>query len=376
MSRCCSAEMLAALAVRPDGVYLDATFGVGGYSRAILAAGAGRVLGIDRDPAAVARGRALAAAAGPASPCSRAASATAATLLGGHGVSAARRRVLDLGVSSPQLDDAGARLLVHAPTARSTCACRAEGRRAAELVNGADEATLADILYRYGEERASRRIARAIVERRQRAPIAEHAPSSPRWSPACSAGSSGRIDPATRSFQALRIHVNDELGELERALAAMPTRCWRPAGASWSSPSTRSRTGWSSASLAARSDRQAAAVAPSARPRARRPQRAVPARCPGARPARPGRDRSQSARPLGAAARRPASARRSTGPRGHAMTVKLGLASLSIAVLAACGLFAMKDQVRRLEGELRGLQVALGPRRRSRSTASRPNGRC
>lgn len=213
-------EMLAALAVRPDGVYLDATFGVGGYSRAILAAGAGRVLAIDRDPAAVARGLAL-ARTWPNFTMLDGCFGDAAALLGDHGVTRLDGAVLDLGVCSTQLEDA-TRGFSFTRDGPLDMRMSAQGLSAADVVNGADEATLADILYRYGEERASRRIARAIVERRQSATIRSTAELA-----SLIAGALGRqrdrIDPATRSFQALRIHVNDELGELERALAAMPS---------------------------------------------------------------------------------------------------------------------------------------------------------
>jgi 16S rRNA (cytosine1402-N4)-methyltransferase len=213
-------EMLAALAVRRDGVYLDATFGAGGYSRAILAAGAGRVLAIDRDPAAVARGRALACA------CARFGMIEGrfgdlAALLDAQGVTRLDGAVFDLGVSSMQLDDA-ARGFSFTRDGPLDMRMAAGGVSAADVVNGADEATLADILYRYGEERASRRIARAIVAHRRSAPIRTTAELA-----ALVAGVLGRrrdrIDPATRTFQALRIHVNDELAELERALDALPS---------------------------------------------------------------------------------------------------------------------------------------------------------
>ena len=213
-------EMLAALAVRGDGVFLDATFGVGGYSQAILAAGAGRVLAIDRDPAAVARGRAFERSR-PNFTIIEGCFGDVAELLAGHGVDRLDGAVFDLGVSSPQLDDA-ARGFSFAREGPLDMRMSSQGVSAADVVNGADEATLADILYRYGEERASRRIARAIVERRRSAPIRTTAELA-----SLIAGVLGRqrdrIDPATRSFQALRIHVNDELGELERALAAMPS---------------------------------------------------------------------------------------------------------------------------------------------------------
>jgi 16S rRNA (cytosine1402-N4)-methyltransferase len=214
------AEMLAALAVREDGVYLDATFGVGGYSRAILAAGAGRLVAIDRDPAAVARGRAL-ARSWPNFTMVEGCFGDAQALLGAQGITRLDGAVFDLGVCSTQLEDA-ARGFSFTREGPLDMRMSARGVSAADVVNGADEATLADILYRYGEERASRRIARAIVERRQNAPIRSTAELA-----ALIAGVLGRrgdrIDPATRSFQALRIHVNDELGELERALAAMPS---------------------------------------------------------------------------------------------------------------------------------------------------------
>jgi len=213
-------EMLAALAVRADGVYLDATFGAGGYSQAILAAGAGRVLAIDRDPDAVARGRAL-ARSWPNFTIIEGCFGDAAELLAGHGADRLDGAVLDLGVSSPQLDDA-ARGFSFAREGPLDMRMSSRGVSAADVVNGADEATLADILYRYGEERASRRIARAIVDRRGSAPIRTTAELASLIAGVLGRGRD-RIDPATRSFQALRIHVNDELGELERALAAMPS---------------------------------------------------------------------------------------------------------------------------------------------------------
>jgi 16S rRNA (cytosine1402-N4)-methyltransferase len=210
-------EMLAALQIRPGGVYLDATFGGGGYSRAILQAGAGRLVAIDRDPAAVARGRELGAE------CSRFTILEGrfggmAELLAAEGVRRLDGVVFDLGVSSLQLDEAG-RGFSFAVDGPLDMRMSSAGLRAAEVVNSADADTLADILRRYGEEPAARRIARTIVERRQRGPIIRT-----RELAELAAGvvgrKAGRIDPATRTFQALRIHVNDELEELERALQA------------------------------------------------------------------------------------------------------------------------------------------------------------
>jgi 16S rRNA (cytosine1402-N4)-methyltransferase len=209
--------MLAALAVRPGRVYLDATFGSGGYSRAILAAGAGRLYGLDRDPAAVARGRRLATDRQEFAMLEGRFGDMAAHLAAA-GVQRLDGIVLDLGLSSEQLDDP-ARGFSFAADGPLDMRMSRQGLSAAELVNAADEATLAAILDRYGEERAARRIARAIVERRGRAPL-----TRTRELAAVVAGAigrhGGRIDPATRTFQALRIHLNDELDELERALAA------------------------------------------------------------------------------------------------------------------------------------------------------------
>ena len=214
-------EMLAALAVRPGGVYLDATFGAGGYTRAILAAGAGRVLALDRDPAAVARGRRLAARE-PRLTMLAGRFGDMAELLGDAGVARLDGIVLDLGLSSDQLEDPE-RGFSFAADGPLDMRMSGQGISAAELVNQADETTLADILYRYGEERAARRIARAVVGRRQRAPLERTRELAQLVAGAIGrtgARPAGRIDPATRTFQALRIQVNDELGELERALIA------------------------------------------------------------------------------------------------------------------------------------------------------------
>jgi 16S rRNA (cytosine1402-N4)-methyltransferase len=214
------AEMREALAVRQDGVYLDGTFGGGGYSRTILAAGAGRVIGLDRDPAAVARGRLLereqrrfTMRAGRFGDM--------AEILADHGIPSLAGIVLDLGLSSDQLADP-ARGFAFGADGPLDMRMSAEGQSAAELLEQADEAELADIIFRYGEERASRRIARAIVARRRAAPVRRTGELA-----ALVAGVVGRhgerIDPATRTFQALRIHLNDEQGELERALATAET---------------------------------------------------------------------------------------------------------------------------------------------------------
>lgn len=220
------AEMLDALAVRRDGIYVDGTFGGGGYSRAILAAGAGRLFAVDRDPAAVERGRQLAVSE-PKFTMLEGRFGEMVALLAKEGVDRLDGIVLDLGMSSPQLDDP-ARGFSFAADGPLDMRMAAHGMSAADVVNSADEASLADILYHYGEERAARRIARAIVRQRAQAPLLRTGELAD-----VIAGVVGRhggkTDPATRSFQALRIYVNDELGELERALAAAE-RLLRPGG--------------------------------------------------------------------------------------------------------------------------------------------------
>jgi 16S rRNA (cytosine1402-N4)-methyltransferase len=210
------AEMLAALEVRADGDYLDGTFGAGGYSRAILEAGARRLVALDRDPAAVARGRALERDQ-PNFTMIEGRVGAMAEHMATIRVDQLDGFVLDIGVSSSQLDDP-ARGFSFAADGPLDMRMGAAGESAADLVNSADEQTLATIIYRYGEERASRRIASAIVEQRGRQPITRTGELAALVQRVI--GRQGKIDPATRTFQALRIYVNDELGELERALEA------------------------------------------------------------------------------------------------------------------------------------------------------------
>jgi 16S rRNA (cytosine1402-N4)-methyltransferase len=218
-------EVLESLAVSSDGDYLDGTFGGGGYSRAILGIPPRRLIGLDRDPLAVERGRRLAE------------DHPEFTMLAGRFGQMAEHLaeididqldgiVLDIGVSSQQIDDP-ARGFSFAADGPLDMRMETEGESAADVVNGADEQTLASIIYRYGEERASRRIAKAIVEHRGQAPITRTGELARIIESVL--GRSGKIDPATRTFQALRIYVNDELGELERALSAAETLL-RPGG--------------------------------------------------------------------------------------------------------------------------------------------------
>jgi 16S rRNA (cytosine1402-N4)-methyltransferase len=212
------AEMLAALAPRDGGCYCDGTFGGGGWTEAILAAAGCTLWAIDRDPDAIARGSALLARWPGRLHLLTGRIGNLAELLEAEGVRALDGVVFDLGVSSFQLDDAGRGFSFRLAGPLDMRMERA-GLSAAELVNHLSEAELADLLFRFGEERASRRIARAIIAARKEAPITTTTRLAEVIRSVLPAGRPG-LDPATRSFQALRIAVNDELGELARALAA------------------------------------------------------------------------------------------------------------------------------------------------------------
>jgi 16S rRNA (cytosine1402-N4)-methyltransferase len=203
------------LNVRHDGRYIDATFGAGGYTRLILARG-GRVLGLDRDRTAIALGADLVDAANGRLKLVECRFSEIEEAAAGFGP--VDGIVFDLGVSSMQLDRAerGFSFRNDGPL---DMRMSAEGPSAADVVARASEKSLADIVFRLGEERQSRAIARAIVRRRAAMPItttkalADIVASVVRSKP-------GDIHPATRTFQALRMFVNDELGELVAALAA------------------------------------------------------------------------------------------------------------------------------------------------------------
>ena len=210
------AEMLAMLAPRDGGIYLDGTFGGGGYAQAILGAAGCTLWAIDRDPDAIARGADLAARFPGRLHMVGGNFADLLALLAAHGVTALDGVVLDLGVSSFQIDDP-ARGFSFRSTGPLDMRMDRAGPTAADLVNTVPERELADILFRFGEERASRRIARAIVAARAVAPIETTARLAEIIRAVLPPDRSG-IDPATRSFQALRIRVNDELAAIEQAL--------------------------------------------------------------------------------------------------------------------------------------------------------------
>ncbi|MDE2334769.1 MAG: 16S rRNA (cytosine(1402)-N(4))-methyltransferase RsmH [Rhodospirillales bacterium] len=208
-------EVLEVLAPRANGLYLDATFGGGGYAAAILERGC-TLIALDRDPAAIARGAALAARYPGRLTLIEGRFGAMLDLLRARSIAALDGVVMDLGVSSYQLDDP-ARGFSFRADGPLDMRMGSEGPTAAALVNSLPEHELADLLHQLGEERAARRIARAIVAARAVAPIETTQALASIVRRAVPRSADG-IDPATRSFQALRIRVNDELGEITHAL--------------------------------------------------------------------------------------------------------------------------------------------------------------
>jgi 16S rRNA (cytosine1402-N4)-methyltransferase len=211
------AEVLATLAPIDGGVYLDGTFGGGGYATAILERANCTLWAIDRDPEAIERGAGLVARFPGRLHLLHGQFGDMVALLDQAGVSQLDGVVLDLGVSSFQLDDAerGFSFRHDGPL---DMRMGKHGTSAADLVNTLPERALADVLFELGEERASRRIAHAIVAARQEAPIETTARLAEIIRSVLPPDRSGN-HPATRSFQALRIKVNDELQQIEDALA-------------------------------------------------------------------------------------------------------------------------------------------------------------
>ena len=212
-------EDMCALRPQDGGIYVDGTFGAGGYTREILQSSACTVYAVDRDPEAYARALAMArdfpGRLIPLQGCF----GNIAELLAAAGVERIHGLVLDVGVSSAQLatPERGFSFQVDGPLDMRMSWC---GQSAADVVNTASEKDLADILFNYGEERASRRIAKKIVMARAVAPIATTLQLADIVHSVLSQHPGLKTDTATKTFQALRIYVNDELGELEKALAA------------------------------------------------------------------------------------------------------------------------------------------------------------
>jgi 16S rRNA (cytosine1402-N4)-methyltransferase len=220
-------EAIDCLAPRADGLYVDATFGGGGYSRAILDVPGTRVIGIDRDRTAIAGGFDLVDRSEGRLTLVEDRFSNLAEVCAAHGADTVDGVVMDVGVSSMQLDQAGRGFSFRLEGPLDMRMGQA-GPTAADVVAAASERDLADVIYLFGEERHSRKVARAIVAAREAAPItttralADIVARVVRSKP-------GDIHPATRTFQALRILVNEELEELETALVAAE-RVLKPGG--------------------------------------------------------------------------------------------------------------------------------------------------
>lgn len=214
-------QAVAALVTDSDGFYIDGTFGRGGHSKRILdcLSDRGRLLVFDKDPEAVAQARAMAEQDGRLSVHHGSFSEMEAVVSADNMQGKVNGVLMDLGVSSPQLDDAQRGFSFNKDGPLDMRMNTASGMTAADWLAQADEKAIADVLYQYGEERFSRRIARAIVREREHLPLnstmqlAEIIKQAhPKWEK--------NKHPATRSFQAIRIFINNELADLQQALAA------------------------------------------------------------------------------------------------------------------------------------------------------------
>lgn len=221
-------SVLEQLRPRDGAAYIDATFGAGGYTHAILDAANCRVLAIDRDPAAVAGGAGLAAAFPGRLDIRQGPFSELATIATDAGLPEVDGIVFDLGVSSMQIDEPERGFSFQSDGPLDMRMSR-EGPTAADLVNTLDEAELADILFHFGEERRSRAIARAIVRARSQEPLTRTLQLARVVSQVLGGRKIEGRHPATRTFQALRIAVNDELGEVAAGLAAAE-RLLKPGG--------------------------------------------------------------------------------------------------------------------------------------------------
>lgn len=212
------AEVVQWLDPKPDGCYVDCTLGLGGHTAALLEAGAGRVIGIDRDREALAIARERLAAYGDRVVYVHADYRELERVAREAGFEEVNGVLADLGVSSMQLDapDRGFSFREDGPLDMRMN--RAEGPSLAELIESVDETTLANVIFEFGEERKSRRVARAIVEARDRGALSGTASLASVVRRAAGGGTWQRLDPATRTFQALRIWTNRELEGLEAFL--------------------------------------------------------------------------------------------------------------------------------------------------------------
>ncbi len=215
-------EVLEALEVKPEGVYVDATFGRGGHSRLILErlGRGGRLIALDRDPQAVAAAQAI---ADPRFSCVRARFGAVARVLDEAGVARIDGALLDLGVSSPQLDDPSRGFSFRRDGPLDMRMDIDAGESAAEWLARAQEDEIREVIAKHGEERFAKQIARAIAAARCRQPVRTTRQLAAIVATAVRTREPGQ-DPATRTFQAVRIHVNQETAELALALPELMER--------------------------------------------------------------------------------------------------------------------------------------------------------
>jgi 16S rRNA (cytosine1402-N4)-methyltransferase len=209
------AEVLEHLEPSRGGVFVDCTVGLGGHARALLEAGATRLIGFDRDPAAVEAARIALQPFGERVEVVHADYRQLNAVLDERGVGQVNGVLADLGVSSMQLDEPGRGFSFRQDDPLDMRMDTTAGPTAAEALRGVDERTLADLIYEFGEERHSRRIARAIVAAREQAPLETTGQLADIVRRAIPRKGYSRIDPATRTFQAIRIWVNGELEGLD-----------------------------------------------------------------------------------------------------------------------------------------------------------------
>jgi 16S rRNA (cytosine1402-N4)-methyltransferase len=212
------AEVLEHLAPSRGGMFVDCTVGLGGHARALFEAGASRLIGLDRDTAALAEARTALSEFGDRVELVHSDYRRLNDVLDARGITAVDGVLADLGVSSMQLDSPGRGFSFRRDDPLDMRMDTTTGPTAAESIRDVDERTLADLIYEFGEERHSRRIARAIVAARQRGAIETTAQLADVVRRANRQKGYSRIDPATRTFQAIRIWVNGELEGLDTFL--------------------------------------------------------------------------------------------------------------------------------------------------------------
>jgi 16S rRNA (cytosine1402-N4)-methyltransferase len=219
-----SAEVLAFLAPERGGVFLDGTVGLGGHAQAVLTAGASRLIGLDRDPEALSQAADALALWGDRVELVHADYRDVARVLDERGLAQIDGAMVDLGVSSWQLDRSGRGFSFQRDEPLDMRMDSSTGPTAAELLASVSETELANVIFEFGEERRSRAVARAITNARRSGPLVTTGQLASIVRRVVGRGTWQRIDPATRTFQAIRIWVNRELDGLDGFLRAVTAR--------------------------------------------------------------------------------------------------------------------------------------------------------